>query len=64
MTLYEKSLKCAIRDLGLTKTRDHANFIYKKWDVFHKNSYFIKAIKEKQIEFEKKKLNHANQTRK
>ena len=52
-TLYEKALKCAIRDLGLTKSRSHANHIYKKWEVFHNNIEFKKAVKQKQNKFKK-----------
>ena len=50
-TLYTKALACAIKDLNYDITRDMANKVYLKWEVFHSNIEFKRAVKDKQSKF-------------
>lgn len=54
-TLYTKALACAIKDLNYAITRKHANKVYLKWEAFHTNFEFKKAVKEKQSKLKQKK---------
>jgi hypothetical protein len=49
--LKEKALERAINDILTAKDRDEANDRYKKWEVFHKEPEFLKAVRQKQIRF-------------
>lgn len=46
-----KALECAIKDILSAKDRDQANDRYKRWKVFHKEPEFLKAVRQKQIQF-------------
>ena len=59
-TLYIKALACAIRDLNCAINRKDANRVYLKWECFHKNIEFKKAVKEKQNKLTK---NHYGEKR-
>ena len=54
-TLYEKALRCAIRDLKFCPNRETANKCFLKWESFHKNVKFKKAVKEKKVQLVNRK---------
>lgn len=53
MTLHQKALKCAIKDMNDAPTREDANIVFLKWECFHSNRKFKEAIKAKQKELHK-----------
>ncbi len=49
--LATKALECAIKDILSAEDRDQANDRYKKWEIFRKEPDFLKAVRQKQIQF-------------
>ena len=51
--LKTKALEVAIRELSLMVTPDLANKAYKKWEVFHREPQFMRAVEAKKAKFKK-----------
>jgi hypothetical protein len=54
--LETKALKAAIDQMKAARTREKANSVWTLWKVFHDNTAFLKAVKEKKAEFNQLKI--------
>ena len=54
MSLYIKSLECAINELKQAHDVITARSVYTKWAVFHNNARFNSVVNSKKEEFDKK----------
>jgi thiaminase len=55
--LKVKALEVAIKAIRTSLTRQRANKVYQRWEVFHSDPRFKQAVREKQAQFSEREQN-------